>query len=171
LQTLRGTIASVARRGLRTRPAPFSTALRRCHRTHSIASLAVGTLEIHLATGFQNIIFDHAPEELVQKANDYCLTELRHEWKEGKTQEQFLYSTRKKAFGALKESWWKLESAAKERVGQALQEQFEFLFDKLNVRDTRQVVHDVTSVPRRRRTRPQEAADEGELEIASDLAD
>jgi fructose/tagatose bisphosphate aldolase len=132
---------------------------------------AVGTLEIHLATGFQNIIFDHAPEELVQKANDYCLTELRHEWKEGKTQEQFLYSTRKKAFGALKESWWKLESAAKERVGQALQEQFEFLFDKLNVRDTRQVVHDVTSVPRRRRTRPQEAADEGELEIASDLAD
>lgn len=132
---------------------------------------AVGTLEIHLATGFQNIIFDNAPEEIVQKANDYCLKELRNEWKEGKTEEQFLYSTRKKAFGALKESWWKLDTAAKERIGQALQEQFEFLFEKLEVHETRQVVHDVTSVPRRRRIRPQEAADEDELEIASDLAD
>ena len=132
---------------------------------------AVGTLEIHLATGFQNIIFDYAPEEIVQTANDYCIKELRSEWKEGRTQEQFLYSTRKKAFGALKEQWWSLDGSAKERIGQALQEQFEFLFDKLNVRDTRQVVNDVTSVPRRRRMRPQEAADEGELEIASDLAD
>lgn len=132
---------------------------------------AVGTLEIHLATGFQNIIFDHAPEDVVHLANDYCIRELRNEWKEGKTQEQFLYSTRKKAFGALKEQWWNLDAGAKERIGQALQEQFEFLFEKLNVRDTRQVVNDVTSVPRRRRTRPQQAADEGELEIASDLAD
>jgi fructose/tagatose bisphosphate aldolase len=132
---------------------------------------AIGTLEIHLATGFQNIIFDHAPQELVEQANNYCLTELRKEWKEGKTEEQFLYSTRKKAFGALKDSWWNLDAAAKERIGQALQAQFEFLFQKLEVRDTRQVVHDVTSVPRWRRSRPQEVADEGELEIASDLAD
>ncbi|MDT8306011.1 MAG: class II fructose-bisphosphate aldolase, partial [Anaerolineae bacterium] len=46
---------------------------------------AVGTLEIHLATGFQNIIFENAPEEIVQTANEYCLAELRNEWKEGKT--------------------------------------------------------------------------------------
>lgn len=132
---------------------------------------AIGTLEIHLATGFQNIIFDHAPQEIVEQANNYCLTELRKEWKENKTEEQFLYSTRKKAFGALKESWWNLDEAAKERIGRALQEQFEFLFEKLEVLDTRQVVNDVTSVPRRRRSRPKEVADEGKLEIASDLAD
>ena len=58
---------------------------------------AIGTLEIHLATGFQNIMFDYAPEELVRKANEYCLANLRKEWKEGKTEEQFLYSTTRRA--------------------------------------------------------------------------
>jgi hypothetical protein len=132
---------------------------------------AIGTLEIHLATGFQNIMFDYAPQELVRKANEYCLANLRKEWKEGKTEEQFLYSTRKKSLGPLKAEWWNLDREAKDRIGAALQEQFEFLFEKLNVRDTRQVVLDVTSMPKRRRPRPQQAADEGELEIASDLAD
>jgi fructose/tagatose bisphosphate aldolase len=132
---------------------------------------AIGTLEIHLATGFQNIMFDNAPEELVTKANDYCLANLRNEWKEGKTEEQFLYSTRKKSLGPLKADWWNLDGEAKARIGAALQEQFEFLFEKLNVADTRQVVFDVTSMPKRRRPRPTQAADEGELEIASDLAD
>lgn len=131
----------------------------------------IGTLEIHLATGFQNIIFDNAPEELVQKAYDYCLTERRSEWKEGKTEEQFIYSTRKKAFGALKTDWWNLDGAVKERIGAALQEQFEFLFEQLNVAETRQMVNDVTTAVRWHRPRPQKAAEESELEIASDLAD
>lgn len=131
----------------------------------------IGTLEIHLATGFQNIIYDEAPEEIVQKAYDYLLEERRNEWKEGKTKEQFFYSTRKKAFGALKEQWWALGDEAKERIGAALQDQFEFLFDKLNVKDTRQVAHDVTTVISIHRPRPTEAAEEEELEIAADLAD
>lgn len=132
---------------------------------------AIGTLEIHLATGFQNIMFDHAPEALVRKANDYCLNNLRKEWKEGKTEEQFLYSTRKKSIGPLKADWWNLDRADKDRIGSALQEQFEFLFEKLNVRSTRQVVLDVTSMPRRRRARPQAPSGESELQTASDLAD
>ncbi|MFW6183459.1 MAG: class II fructose-bisphosphate aldolase [Chloroflexota bacterium] len=131
----------------------------------------VGTLEIHLATGFQNIIYDHAPEDVVKKSYDHLLSERRNEWKEGKTQEQFFYSTRKKAFGALKQDWWDIGEEDKVRIGDALQDQFEFLFDKLNVKDTRQVVHDVTTVVNMHRPRPTEAQDEGELEIASDLAD
>lgn len=131
----------------------------------------VGTLEIHLATGFQNIIYDEAPEDIVEKSYEYLRAERADEWKEGKTEEQFLYSTRKKAFGALKEAWWNVDDGAKERIGQALQEQFEFLFDKLNVKDTRQVVHDVTTEVKLRRSRPTEAAEETELEIAADLAD
>jgi fructose/tagatose bisphosphate aldolase len=131
----------------------------------------VSAVEIHLATGFQNIIYDEAPQEMVEKAYSYLRENRRNEWKEGQTEEQFLYNTRKKAFGALKESWWGLDDGARERIGQALQDQFEFLFNKLNVKDTRQVAHDVTTVVKMRRERPQEAAEEGALEIAADLAD
>src|SRR5690606_24984991 len=77
----------------------------------------VGTLEIHLATGFQNIIFEHAPEDVVNKTYDYLRKELANEWKEGKTEEQFLYSTRKKAFGVMKKEWWGIGDEDKQRIG------------------------------------------------------
>lgn len=131
----------------------------------------IGTLEIHLATGFQNIIYDTVPESMVQRAYDHLLAERRNEWKEGQTEEQFFYNTRKKAFGALKEEWWSLGDEIKREVGAALQDKFEFLFDKLNVKDTRQVANDVTTAPLIRRPRPTEAVEEAELEIAADLAD
>lgn len=131
----------------------------------------VGAVEIHLATGFQNIIYDEAPEDMVARAYAHLREHHAGEWKEGQTEEQFMYSTRKKAFGALKEAWWGLDDAAKKRIGEALQEQFEFLFTKLNVGDTKQVVHDVTTVVKMHRDKPQEAVQEGELEIAGDLSD
>ena len=131
----------------------------------------VGTLEIHLATGFQNIIYDTAPEQIVQRAYAHLKEARRDEWKEGQTEDQFLYKTRKKAFGALKEDWWTLGDDVKGEIGEALQSQFEFLFDKLNVADTRQVANDVTAKLKMHRSRPTEAAEETELEIAADLAD
>lgn len=131
----------------------------------------IGTLEIHLATGFQNIIYDTAPQAMVDKAYEHLKAERRNEWKEGQTEDQFFYKTRKKAFGALKEDWWNLDDEAKAKIGTALQDQFEFLFTKLNVGDTRQVVYDVTTTVTMRRSRPTEAAEETELEIAADLAD
>lgn len=131
----------------------------------------VGAVEIHLATGFQNIIFDEAPEEMVQMTYDHLREKHRSEWKENQTEEQFFYSTRKKAFGALKQQWWNLDTGSLERIGQALQEQFEFLFNKLNVKDTKRVVNDVTTVVKTHRTRPDVAAEESELHIAGDLSD
>ena len=131
----------------------------------------IGTLEIHLATGFQNIIYDTAPEAIVQKAYAHLKEARRNEWKEGQTEDQFFYKTRKKAFGALKENWWNLGDDVNAEIGQALQNQFEFLFTKLNVGDTRQVANDVTTTLKMRRSRPTEAAEETELEIAADLAD
>lgn len=131
----------------------------------------VGAVEIHLATGFQNIIFDEAPEEMVRMTYDHLREHHRSEWKESQTEEQFLYSTRKKAFGALKQQWWDLNAQAKEQIGRALQEQFEFLFNKLNVNDTKRVVHDVTTIVKTHRPRPDVAAKESELQIAGDLSD
>ncbi|MGH2542071.1 MAG: class II fructose-bisphosphate aldolase [Ardenticatenaceae bacterium] len=131
----------------------------------------IGTLEIHLATGFQNIIYDTAPQEMVTAAYDHCRQELKDEWKEGKTEDQFLYSTRKKAFGALKQQWWGLDDDPQERIGRTLQEQFEFLFDRLNVKETREVVTRTVSMQSLHRPRPTAGVREEELEIASDLAD
>ena len=52
-------------------------------------------IEVHLATGFQNIIYDHDkfPAELRQRMYEYLKTNHANEWKSGKTEEQFLYST------------------------------------------------------------------------------
>ncbi|MBA3533479.1 MAG: class II fructose-bisphosphate aldolase, partial [Ardenticatenales bacterium] len=131
----------------------------------------VGTVEIHLATGFQNIIFDHAPEEMKNGAYEYCRAELKSEWKEGMTEEQFLYSSRKKAFGSMKRRWWEMDEAGQQKIGQALEDQFTFLFDKLNVRDTREVANRFTPLRAMHRPLPSTAAVEKDLEIASDLAD
>ncbi|MDQ4076317.1 MAG: class II fructose-bisphosphate aldolase [Chloroflexota bacterium] len=131
----------------------------------------VGTVEIHLATGFQNIIYEHAPEEIVNAAYDYVKTDLKKEWKEGQTEDQFLYKTRKKAFGPLKQQWWDLPEEEHRKIGQALQEQFEFLFDKLNVKNTKRYVSQTITPPTMHRVRPTEATEREALEIASDLAD
>ncbi len=62
---------------------------------------ATGTAEIHLATGFQNMIFDSSDflGELRAKADDYFESNMKNEWKEKDTEEQFIYKTRKKAAG------------------------------------------------------------------------
>ncbi|MCI0643549.1 MAG: class II fructose-bisphosphate aldolase [Chloroflexi bacterium] len=131
----------------------------------------IGTIEIHLATNFQNMVFDHLPQDVVDTAYNYILTNHRDEWKEGKTEDQFIYSTRKKAIGPFKKQWWDLDSSVQEHLGQVLQDQFEFLFDKLAVKGTRDFANQITTVVKQRRPQPAAAAEEGELAMASDLAD
>jgi len=128
-------------------------------------------IEIHLATGFQNIIYDLLPEDVVDQAYDYIRSDLKHEWKEGKTEDQFLYSTRKKAIGPFKRQWWDLDPESLQKIGQVLQEQFEFLFEKLEVVNTQTFTNEVTTVMIQHRPRPTAAIEEGELEIAADMAD
>jgi len=131
----------------------------------------VGTVEIHLATNFQNIIYDHLPEGVVDTAYNYILSNHQNEWKGSQTEEQFIYSTRKKAIGPLKQMWWDLDGATQAQIGSVLQEQFEFLFDKLNVKGTRDVVAEVTTRVVMHRQRPTEAAVAVEAEEVGDLAD
>ncbi|MCA9956055.1 MAG: class II fructose-bisphosphate aldolase [Anaerolineales bacterium] len=129
----------------------------------------VGTVEIHLATGFQNIIYDHAPKEIVEAAYDYVRANFKQ--KPDQTEDQFLYQERKRVFGPLKQQWWDLPAEAQENLGKVLQEQFEFLFDQLNIKGTKAIVAQTVTVPKHHRVRPTQATEEGELEIASDLAD
>jgi hypothetical protein len=131
----------------------------------------IGTVEIHLATNFQNIIYDSLPEGVVDTAYNYILSNHQNEWKESQTEEQFIYSTRKKAIGPLKQMWWDLSNDIQGNVGSVLQEQFEFLFDKLNVKNTQDVAAKVTTRVPMHRQRPTEAAAEVETEDVGDLAD
>jgi fructose/tagatose bisphosphate aldolase len=101
-----------------------------------------GTVEVHLATGFQNIIYDspHFPQGLMEKINTHLLEQYSDERKSGDTEEQFLYKTRKKAFGDFKKEMWGMPADNLKKIGEALEERFSYLFQKLNVVDTIELV-------------------------------
>lgn len=98
----------------------------------------LGCAEIHLATGFQNMLYDDAgfPQEVKKEIYDFLRKEFAVEKKEGETDEQFIYKTRKKGFGPLKEKFWSLPEAFRKEIGKELEGRFEFLFKKLNVVNT-----------------------------------
>ncbi len=104
---------------------------------------AVGTAEIHLATGFQNIIYDsrHFPRTLRQKIYDYIGSNFASEKKEKDTEEQFIYKTRKKGFAPFKRELWELPSSVRAAIGAELENQFAFLFEKLNMGNTAELVN------------------------------
>jgi fructose/tagatose bisphosphate aldolase len=100
-----------------------------------------GTAEIHLATEFQNMIYELLPGEFKEEIYGYLREACRDEIKPGQTDEQFLYKTRKKALGPFKEKFWGLPSDLRVKIGGRLEEKFDFLFKKLNVVNTREVVN------------------------------
>jgi fructose/tagatose bisphosphate aldolase len=103
---------------------------------------SVGTLEVHLATEFQNIAYDggHFPKELKEEINQWCRENCADEAKEGETDEQFVYKTRKKAWGPFKQRVWDLPEDVRAGIGRDLQDKFEFLMDQLGVPNTRDLV-------------------------------
>lgn len=103
---------------------------------------AVRTAEIHLATGFQNIIYDSAvfPKNLKEKIYEHLKSEFKAEWKEKDTEEQFIYKTRKKGFGPFKSEMWNLPVELREKIGAELEKQFSFLFEKLKMNSTQALV-------------------------------
>jgi fructose/tagatose bisphosphate aldolase len=102
-----------------------------------------GTSEVHLATGFQNMIYDsaHLPSGLRDEVYSYIKTEFAKERKEGQTEEQFIYSTRKKGFGTLKKKWWDLAPETRGLIMTELEQKFGLLFDKLKVVNTVDIVN------------------------------
>jgi fructose/tagatose bisphosphate aldolase len=101
-----------------------------------------GTSEVHLATGFQNIIYDsrHLPSEFREDVYNFIRQEYAKDKKEGQTDEQFFYSTRKKGFGPIKKKWWDLPSGVKEPIMKELEAKFGLLFEKLKVTNTTDIV-------------------------------
>lgn len=101
-----------------------------------------GTSEVHLATGFQNIIYDNPalPADFRNEVYDFIKSEFAGDKKEDQTDEQFIYTTRKKGFGPLKRKWWDLKDSVKAPIVKELEEKFELLFTKLKVGNTVDIV-------------------------------
>lgn len=96
----------------------------------------VNTLEIHLATGFQNIIFTHMPESLRKEIYAWIDINCAKERKEGQTDEQFYYKTRKKANGPFKEKIWKMEAIYKQKVMRELEKEVDLIVEQLRIVNT-----------------------------------
>jgi fructose/tagatose bisphosphate aldolase len=102
----------------------------------------VNTVEVHLATGFQNLIFDspHFPKGLRRDIYRHLDSRYSSERKPGETEEQFIYKTRKRAFGDFKEVMWNLPKPSLNKLGRELEKRFSLIFRKLNVADTAALV-------------------------------
>jgi len=102
----------------------------------------VGACEIHLATDFQNMMYDHPafPKELKDEMYAWLREHASEERKPKDTEDQFIYKARKKAIGPFKERLWHLPPAIGGAIGQSLEERFAFLMRKLEVAGTAAIV-------------------------------
>lgn len=102
----------------------------------------VDAAEVHLATQFQNMIYEskHLPGELKDKIYEWLKINAAGERKEGQTEDQFLYKTRKKALGPFKKNILGLPDKVKEDITRDIEAKFEFLFNKLNIKDTKDII-------------------------------
>jgi fructose/tagatose bisphosphate aldolase len=114
----------------------------------------VETAEIHLATGFQNALYDHRafPAALLAEIEDWCRANAADERKEGETETQFVYKTRKKALGVNKRTLWELPT--KDEIIASQEAKCSFLFEQLNVTGTRELVDRYVQAPVRHRPAP-----------------
>jgi fructose/tagatose bisphosphate aldolase len=108
-----------------------------------------GACEIHLATDFQNIVYEHPqfPAALKQEMYAWVREHATEERKPADTEQQFLYKGRKKAIGPFKQQLWTMNESAKAAIGRSLEERFSFLMAKLNVGGTAALVRRVVTVP------------------------
>ncbi len=100
----------------------------------------VETAEIHLATGFQNALYEHPafPAALHREIEAWCFANAADERKAGQTDQQFVYTTRKKAIGPFKRQLWDLEM--KDEILAAQRRKIGYLFTELGVNDSRAMV-------------------------------
>lgn len=96
--------------------------------------------EVHLATNFQNMLYNAMPDDLRNEIYAWLRLNAADERKPNDTEEQFLYKSRKKAIGPFKAKLWSLPDDKRAEIGAAWEKQFNFLFEQLNIRDTRKLM-------------------------------
>ena len=109
----------------------------------------IETAEIHLATNFQNIVFDHPklPTALRDRIRPWLEENAAGERKSGDTAEQFYYKARKKAIGPFKRDFWSLDEDVRSAIAADLERTFAFLFEQLNVNGTEKDINRFVQAP------------------------
>lgn len=122
------------------------------------------TLEIHLASGFQNLFMETPafPAALRDQIYRYLDVHNADERKAGETDAQFYYKTRKKAMGPFKPELWAMDAAAKEGIFAAMEEKFHFFYDKLNATNTRDLVDRIVTPVELHKEMPKQARTAGD---------
>jgi fructose/tagatose bisphosphate aldolase len=107
-------------------------------------------VEVHLATEFQNMIYEskHFPAELKKRIYDWLKVNLANEAKEGETEEQFFYKTRKKALGPFKKDIMGLPQEARDAIAGEIENKFDFLFKQLNAVNNKDLVDKYVTLKR-----------------------
>jgi fructose/tagatose bisphosphate aldolase len=103
------------------------------------------TAEVHLATGFQDITMENMPRDLIETLYDWVRANCADDKKPGETEIQFLLASRKKVWGPNKELVWRMDEKARRLAAERLEAKFSFLFEQLNLTDTKALVE--RSVP------------------------
>ncbi len=99
------------------------------------------TLEVHLATGFQNMLLDskNFPADLKKRMYDWLLVNAANERKEGETDEQFFYKARKKSLGPFKKDIMGLPQETRDKIAEEIEHKFDFLFKQLDAINNREL--------------------------------
>ena len=127
------------------------------------------TAEIHLATNFQNMMYEHLPAALRQEIYAWLDASAKDERKPTDSDEQFYYKSRKKAIGPFKRQLWGLPADVKAKLAAAYEAKFEFLFTQLGVPGTRADVARYVRAPEQHRPMP--TSGRAAVEAAPDDAD
>lgn len=119
----------------------------------------VEVCEIHLATNFQSMVFDHPrfPADLKQRMYAHIDENLAGERKESDSEEQFYYKTRKKTIAPFKQDVWSLPADVRSAIAADLESTFRFLFEQLNVNGTIDLVDRYIRAPVQHRETVQQA--------------
>jgi fructose/tagatose bisphosphate aldolase len=101
-----------------------------------------GCVEIHLATGFQNITLDSKafPADLKNSMYSWIDENLADERKSDMTDEQFHYKSRKKVWGRFKKDVWGLPEEIRSTLRAELTKKVDFLFEQLGAVNTAETV-------------------------------
>jgi hypothetical protein len=91
---------------------------------------------VHLATGFQNTVFNSLPLPLQKEIYQWTLKNCEADRKPDWNDDQLVYKMRKKANKPFKKQLWDLRAEEKQPVINALEKEFRTIFAKLNIKDT-----------------------------------
>ncbi|MFA7271507.1 MAG: class II fructose-bisphosphate aldolase [Candidatus Omnitrophota bacterium] len=108
------------------------------------------TIEVHLATGFQNMLLDSQsfPVDLKKRMYDWLNLNAASERKPGESDEQFFYKARKKALGPFKKDIMGLPQEVRDKIAAEIENKFDFLFKQLDAVNNRELADKYVSLRR-----------------------